>query len=132
MDSKDGKELRELDACIAEHVMGWTKVAGTNSLDHPGRFTVLADRILIGQNMGARIIEYNPTADPAAAMAVLEKCVAKCDESGDSVDISISTPDGGFEVGRMQVGFEWNIELNTKSKTLPLAICLFAKQLFSK
>jgi Phage ABA sandwich domain len=114
-------ELRKLDAWIAEHVMGWLRVNSNEKLDHPQRFNVLPDRILIGQNMGHRIIEYSPTTDPAAAMQVLEKCITG------NTSIAINHGTTGWWVTDCDKKKNYAI-----AETLPLAICLFAKKLFSK
>ena len=92
------KQLRELDAFIAEHVFGFDMAE--TSVDDIERYTT----------------------DPAAAMLVLEKCCDKLE---------------GFEITVWR-GEKWHCGLrkgNTvhqKADTLPLAICLFAKELFAK
>jgi len=92
------KQLRELDAFIAEHVFGFDMAE--TSVDDIERYTT----------------------DPAAAMMVLEKC---CERTED-----------GRVIVRMG-GNKWiatgsNTSIYCVAETLPLAICLFAKELFAK
>lgn len=69
------------------------------------------------------------TADKAAAMEVLEKCAQKC-----TVTIERSGGVGSWMVARLnlQGDGEYVEDFCKCEKSLPLAICQFAKQLFSK
>jgi hypothetical protein len=109
---KTETELKELDAWIAEHVMGWElwiaapdcPVYRTGDKDNPTQKW------------------FKPTTKSSSAMMVLEKC---CERLPLHVEIGkygenwcVSRPD--------QDATEAVI-----APTLPLAICLFAKALFS-
>ena len=75
--------------------------------------------------------KFSPTTDHADAMMVLEKCVGK-------INVTISEVGTVFVVNgrdweRLNAGNEIQPEyLTSEAETLPLAICLFAKKLFSK
>lgn len=97
------KEMRELDAWIAEHVMGLSMEEQFGNPDNPIRGTITPP---------------NYTTNPAAAMLVLEKCLTMADE----LEIRLCY-DCEYKV------FDWSKA--AKAETLPLAICLFAKKLFS-
>lgn len=139
-DEMTEKELRELDAWIAEHVMGLAqeyavmkcgrfyrpKSCGyTDSIAEAGRYSK-ADalrEIVRGEPM--KIIPFPTpryTTNPAAAMMVLEKCAQKY------TNLEIEFIDGTWTVGR------WRGSNTTEAtaETLPLAICLFARELYSK
>lgn len=136
-------EMRELDAWIAEHVFGyrWFAFEGGKGnrfcdLQIPSTFQerhggIQCDAPLVGyeRDIGG-VPRYSKEARPA--MEVLEKCAQKCDESGDSVDVSFTKQSPlKWDVGRLQLAVEWSIELSSSAETLPLAICLFAKKLFA-
>lgn len=129
------KELKELDAWIAEHVMGAKWESGKKS----DRMILAGEIIFMRDKNELRAIGYgikfSPTTDPAAAMQVLEKCAEGGLNKGDfKLPVSI------FRRGDLQ----WVVCENTEGEeftrdyvvveatTIPLAICLFAKQLFSK
>ncbi len=133
---------RELDAWIAENVMGYIPCCGdfwVNAVN-PGKFNckpkeatswafeypggVTVDRS--GKTYcTTHAYQWQPTTDPAAAMEVLKRCIAE-------------TPDKKVEI--LQAGDEWFLqfkddgiyERDNQSETLELAICLFAKKLCSK
>ncbi len=110
-------ELRELDAWIAEHVMGWKiSQAGNSGKNQSGQWK--------------SIPIY--TTDPAAALEVLKKCYEKIWS-----DNPIITKCQHFKIeiwnnGLWVVQQSEKIETSIESETLELAICLFAKKLFSK
>lgn len=124
------KELRELDAWIAEHVMGLTRaesplhiVGGTFAV-HQSEGKVY---IHVGRN---NIAPFCPTTDPAASMQVMEKCAEELYEKGANLELGKSYDDENQKT-------EWFVAhdrtiLSHYAATLPLAICLFAKQLFTK
>ena len=114
------QEMRELDCWIAENVMGFEHEFGTcqAKTENPCYWR---DAI---SNKSIAKVAYKPTTDPAAAMLVLEKCLqetehAECIYAG-------YMHGGGFLVGHEQLKIEGG------APTLPLAICLFARQLFGK
>lgn len=116
------KELRELDAWIAEHVFGATRALdkgyGSGRSDDK-----LAHTIRFTKEVGW-ISCPNYTTDPAAAMMVLEKC---CGKIGPGSDVEICLRFGVWNVS------EWRAnKIEEEAGTLPLAICLFAKKLFQK
>jgi hypothetical protein len=117
-------ELRELNAWIAEHVMGWHKVMSRG--DNPFEYWD-------GSDGAYRIQTWRPTTDPAAAFAVLEKC----QERLDCEDVVIGFCTGTWcirSIYRENPGAKGRINifaLPPSETSLPLAICLFAKQLFS-
>lgn len=95
------EEMRELDAWIAEHVMGW----------HISRY---------GQ--GSYIHNHwQPTESPSDAMAVLERCAEKC-------PVAIDKNRTGWTVCRID---HLTATQLTHGDTIPLAICLFARKVFS-
>lgn len=104
-------ELRELDAWIFENVLGWT----------PCREAAFPHRRSF-KSGESECLHYDMpefTTDPAAAMQVLDKCILKA-----GTVIIGPGENGGFElVSRINGG---------SATTIPAAICLFAKQLFSK
>lgn len=136
-------ELRELDAWIAEHVMGWTVKSRTSphsgsSREHfwfePGNdiepkyrgltYTMSPSGNVGGERCAPEIAHY--TTDPAAAMWVLEKC---CDDAPNAVEIIHEF--NPWEV-RTRKSNKPGDFLEVHAETLPLAICLFARKLFSK
>lgn len=126
------QELRELDEWIAEHVMEyrwWFDVLALECMlcrpdeTWPER---KGFKLHDGKPFGAKDFSdlslFKPTTDPAAAMMVLEKCISGAGRSA----FLTKTSDGWI------VGFATGKSLSAFAETLPLAICLFAKQLFSK
>ncbi len=123
------KELHELDAWIDGHIFGVKKCHHIHTkrlknsflkvqcLDCHGAFRDEGGTV----NNGLR--RY--TTDPAAAMMVLKKCLARFDnESDDAIMIAL--------VNGKPIVCSNEIQQGREAETLPLAICLFAKQLFSK
>jgi hypothetical protein len=111
-------ESRELDAWIAEHVMG-------HEVGYGEILTVEPDR-----NGEPNITDHQPipeyATDPAAAFAVLEKCAAR---------LPVAVFKGAIGHGwvadyESPEGYDYSIAAT--APTLPLAICLFAKQLYSQ
>lgn len=123
--------MRELDAWIAEHVMGyrWYKFSdGVFQLEVPGDWQKRHGGIQVDRPTGTEIDATSApkyATDPAAAMQVLEKC---CKQT--AFPISIGVKFGGWYCGQFKdlAG----AASATTSSTLPIAICLFAKKLFSK
>lgn len=99
-------ELRQLDAWIAENVMGFSTLCKRMPDGKISDF-------IIGD--GSR---FCPTIDPAAAMEVLKKCARK------------SCP--LIQHGANEVYYISSMVAKSEAPTLELAICLFAKKLFEK
>jgi len=126
-------ELRELDAWIAEHVMKSKPIIQARALnkDETGMALLEDDFVTRGivkefcdshKEYHYKECEVFPhyTTDPADAMQVLEKC---CQNYGMCGIVRVAYSKGFVE--------PWVCE-HEKSETLPLAICLFARKLFSK
>lgn len=109
------QELRELDAWIAEHVMG-CKPKFKRYASHSDWECECPLFSHGKEHLDHGVSDYS--TDPAAAMQVLEKCVA--DSEGYQIHI-----DDGYSVSWGKDGCSANGE------TLPLAIALFAKKLFT-
>lgn len=147
------KEMRELDAWVAEHVMGLPPCyvvikrglfyrlgdrGYTSKMSEAGRYTL--EEAKAREWRHDEQVTYAPwqcekyTTDPAAAMLVLEKCVARCILSRAEIGIGeYSDLDGfqGFKVHAFCFSSQ-KVEASSVAETLPLAICLFAKKLFQK
>lgn len=129
------KQLRELDAWIAEHVMGWKRVEKFVDLSS-SHFNVRDDGEVLAygwpENLG---ITFAPTTDPAAAMAVLEKCAEKayaCIQKTRPGDSTLDRVHGHYNVRKLDRTGMWEPGIIANAKTLPLAICLFAKKVFAR
>jgi len=107
-------EMLEYDAWIAEHVMGYI-----GELEYPDEYWKWEDDAHTSQTL-----EYHPTIDPVAAMEVL-----KVLQENHMVVLS-KLPTGSFEVAKLTAYS--SLDFTTTAKTEELAICLFAKKLFSK
>lgn len=143
-------ELRELDTWIHRHIFEVDLYVGlkkrgfwwrpnscgyTGNQDEAGRYT-RAEAAKKAQPDGepVTIREFEPkkyTTDSAAAMEVLKKCAEKMDryqsvtlvKNGDTFTICMATP----------VRYEqYDYSHHATDETIELAICLFAKKLFSK
>lgn len=121
-------EMRELDAFIAETVMGF---------EHPCLFepTGATGEICTKCNHHGSFDRHffsHYTSDAAAAMLVLEKCLDKC--GSDVVFFKSTDKPGMFRVFKVKdaIAFTGLPTKFVEAETLPAAICLFAKQLFSK
>lgn len=116
-------ELRELDAWIAEHVMRLVLCQRAPAILTPNEFVLSIPSKIVRARIGnGSTINFSPTTDPAASMQVLQKCA----ERGAWPDFTLlrHTPPQGKWV------FEYDGE-EIVCDTLPLAIALFAKKLFS-
>lgn len=136
------QELRELDAWIAEHVMGtknmfglkkrgfWYRPNAHGYTDRQSEAWQLPfeeakkheyphgghdDRVTVCE---IEIPSY--TSNPAAAMQVLEKCAEK-------TTVALNQGTTGWFISDCDKKLRFAV-----AETLPLAICLFAKKLFSK
>ena len=117
-------ELRELDAWMAEHVMGWRMVNHLRDFCSGSFICNRGADCLVWDWSHRGCNAWTPTTDPAAAFAVLEKCAARL---GDFEHISINCCEGEFAIKMAHANWDW-----INAPTLPLAICLFAKQLYSQ
>ena len=107
-------EMRELNAWIAENVMGWSwQLTGSDPVE---------DGYCWFNSEGKFPCELaNYTTDPAAAMDVLKKCL---DRQFSPIEIR----QRGFNEAHIVSSRGEVVE----AKTLELAICQFAKQIISK
>jgi hypothetical protein len=113
----NAQEMRELDDWIAENVFG-----SHRHQDKPYREGVRTDAFAMweGGELDCLVSSFNPTANLALALEVLKKCT-------EDDDLILMT--------KVPAGFRLSLK-NGKhivwSETLELAICLFAKKLFTK
>ena len=111
------EEIRELDAWISEHVFGakcghvWSVESGQSRCK---KCNVQWD----GKEV---VMPYSK--DPSAAMEVLKKCI-------EGRTVVIGSP------SQSEYLISWlksdSIYFHTKAETFELAICLFAKKIFTK
>jgi hypothetical protein len=118
------QEIVELNGWIAVNVMKWESVFSGLGFRywHDGyEFTewVSGEAIPYPRKL------FKPTTDPAAAMLVLERCLEK-------EELVISKSPHGFLIESHDTNqYETcDSDIYAEAPTLPLAICLFAKQLF--
>lgn len=135
-------ELRELDAWIAEHVLGWKwyKYLPEDNHAYSGCRTLANSRhkYLVKASGGEPLAPdafYNtpkPTTNPADAMLVLEKCVkhlSGSDGGGPALALAwLGDAQEAYQLTETDTGHG----AEAVSASLPLAICQFAKALFSK
>lgn len=125
MNEMTNEQLRELDAWIAEKVIGRKSVAKISMLDDDSTFHYRKD---IGEvfvhHAGNNVRYFHPTSDPAAAMMVLEKCIEK-------TQVELTTVASG-EYRIRDLAATRGEYFTTFEKSLPLAICLFARELFKE
>lgn len=152
------QELREMDAWIAEHVMGWQwfrfRMKKTDTAKNAGKGYDRWQQLIppgdnwhlhpkynaIKQPQGkGQYLEdetdlsmFKPTTDRAAAMEVLEKCV-QSNVAGvqGNVEIFQEPMNGLFGICYTAAYKKKSIE-PVFAETLPLAICLFSRKLFSQ
>lgn len=114
-------EKRELDAWIAERVMGWKldKMIwwSRNDIDKTQSIAWEGD--------------FRPTTDPAATMEVLKRCAEKLEVINSSIALGQQFDELVEDRLFWFVSHERTKEV-TEAETLELAICLFAKKLFTK
>lgn len=127
------KELRELDAWIAEHVMGHKMTV----FDDRPAVCVGVSACFKGEPLDVCKDVPSYSTDRAAAMQVLERCAENGILNGEfKLPVSI------FRRGDLKWVVSQNFEdeeleserncIVVEADTLPLAICLFAKELFGK
>ena len=127
------KELRELEAWIAEHVMGYEERQCYNGSQRiEGQtFWVCKGRQVVAPSFNGKH-RFPPFAtDPAAAMQVLEKCAEMLRKDCNSVEILRNTT-GWAVCSLYRDGFGHEEHDTVEAETLPLAICLFARKLFGE
>lgn len=113
--------IEELDNWIAFRIMGWRIFKTTPEWVEAGK--PLGRKItVLDQDPRFKIPAFSTT--PMLAMQVLEIC---CKKIGSTESIKIRWDDGQWEV--QEIGFDASAEV---ADTLELAICKFAKTLFSK
>lgn len=115
MKTMTDKQLRELKECIWTKVLGWSK---WREEEYPHRLGWAKDNGEGEKRLDADMDD--PTTDPGAAMAVLEKC-------GEKETITLGVLKGKWCVTKAT----WS-GLFVEAETLPIAICLFARKLFGK
>jgi len=127
------KERKKLEQDVAFGVMGYQRwrrdcmhAAEGRTFWNPNTST--RHRWL--DDIGPLAEPWSPTTDPAAAMEVMKKCAEKC-----TVTAECDASKAQWLVAKLED--EWRgygvVEANCKvAPTLELAICLFAKQLFSQ
>lgn len=116
-------ELRELDAWIAIHLFGWIIFPTTKEWIDAGSPTGWTIEVS-DQSPHNEIAHYS--TNRADAMLVLEKCAKK-----ETVTIEVSLDGKQFWIARLDTESR-NEDFCKVAETLPLAICRFAKQIFSK
>jgi hypothetical protein len=104
--SSRNKQDRELDAWIAEHVMGYKWKALKNH-QFPGCWI---------ESGGSYHYSFRPSTNPATAMEVLKQCGT----------VLIMPTEDGWCLSQLT-----GRRLLQNADTLELCICLFAKQLFA-
>lgn len=103
-------ELFALNAWLVEHAMGFKRVKTPTAIVSGTFFWNKGDVLIHYQRNELKA--FAPTTDAAAAMMVLEKCIRK-----DHIEIDF---DG-----------ESFFIMHARAETLPLAISIFAKKLFT-
>lgn len=127
------QELRELDAWIAEHVMGRKLKHIASARKDDWYWCPNNEKVMCGDRLNLPKRSFTPTEDPADAMAVLEKIAAipygVIIEQVHGHPIEKRT--GNFRLTTHFLQGD-NSRLETEAETLPMVICLFAKKLFGK
>ena len=124
------QERRELEAWLAEHVMGWTRC--DNAVDlKPGEFIVVRegeeDLVTIVHDglFGGLAMFWRPTESSGDAMDVLNRCaqheqvVVEVDTGGKMAWVWAHSPE--------KIDCVW---LETRADTTQTAVCIFARKLF--
>lgn len=131
-------ENADLDIFIAEKVMGWSiYTSGRGSIHALENENTDAERdYVVKSNHPWDTANFSPSTDPASALEVLKKCAEHMKNGimgiaspiGDSVASTIKKPSQGWVVGFIGKPSNFDVE----AETLEIAICLFAKKLYSK
>lgn len=122
-------ELRELDAWIAENVMGLKPWKETQEritcILEPNEFVLSIPSNIVRARIGSNPTKnFQPTIDADDSLEVLKKCAKKL-----TFGVEISIQDGEWCVWQMT---DYAKEIFAKAPTLELAICRFARKLFEK
>lgn len=145
------KELRELDTWIHRHIFEADLHVGikkrgfwyrpdakeyTSDQDEAGRYTrAEAKEHEYLHDDPVTIHEFEPkrySANPAAAMELLKKCCKKAEEIEPSAFVSVGSFHQVFQVIMIyHNGETTKYNREAQAPTLELAICLFAKKLFT-
>lgn len=135
-------EMRELDKTVCKLALGWTDAeieaavaldalhAEYSKLPRKDSFSgeALRDKIEKAERKSPNGRLLRPSRDRAAAMMVMEKCAEKLDTIGEPPDEIVIRRQGGmFTI----CGYTKGGYFGRSSDTLPLAICKFARQLFT-
>lgn len=126
-------ELRSLDAWIAEHVMGYEERQSYrgSSVIKGETFWVVAGRAATSPAFKGQHRFPEFSTEPAAAMQVLEKCGDGQLSRGGETDMCIRKSVSGWIIDEITTGEDYGMLKTATAATLPLAICLFAKKLFT-
>jgi hypothetical protein len=114
-------ELRELDAWIAEHVMGFEYPCIFEPTGGTGEICALCNH---HAHFDRHLFPHYST-DPASAFQVLEKCLERLE----SKDLRMWK---GITKGMYFLAYGECDEDRVKAETLPLAIALFSKKLYGE
>jgi len=130
-------EMEELEKWIAINVMDEMPRIQAHALDAEEKFTALWEDDHITRKCVRDFCEENPeyhykecevykhyTTDPAPAFDLLKKCAEKL---GEKEAIEVQTRYGVWNVSAWPVS-----KIETEAPTLELAICQFAKLVFTK
>lgn len=128
------ENLRELDVFCAEFVMGLKRVDSVLKIERGLFCPHPSDGVVYIHEYQNRIIRFCPTTDPAAAMQVLEKCVLKLELKRAFPAIEKYSDLDGFQGRKVSALFSTGNQdtFSEVAETLPLAICKFAKALYSQ
>ncbi len=119
------KQLRELDAWIAEYVFGWSDIKMENAPNEVSSLKPPFGRSPVGYSQLPHFSTFRMDA-----MLVLERCVQEI--SWNRIVSIGTTSDGDYFINYSDSEPNSEAFCACEAETLPLAICLFAKQLFSK
>lgn len=118
-------EQSELNLFLAQKVMGWTPVGISTGLKEGGFWIRDDNTIWIASPDPLKWgQEWRPTTDPAQAMAVLEQCAKK---SAYGILIVPQSDGRWYLSDQAETRF-----VAIYGETLPLAICLLARELFKE
>lgn len=113
------KELRELNAWLAEHVMQWPECVNPLVAKFP--CFIRFGHIVVYHQSAIKAIEFRPTRDASQAMDILQKCIPVKEPKFWRLE--------GMNCWRIvwMTGFESDAAVD--APTLEQVICLFAKRL---
>lgn len=123
MNTLTPEQLRELDAWIAEHVMGWKQVESMLEMN-VGEYcfgTKLPKVAWTRYEDTGHAVQFSPTTDPAASMMLLKKVLEFADLTIEGFD--------GTEVRIRQDINDPTFSVSESAPTLELALAQFARKL---